>query len=140
MSRYRFYNLVKNICFILIFISMIFNIIYILFTYKDLDISSFFMVGFYVLLFVILWFILNLLNKYSNNKIVFTKEKIYYRGKSEYKDNLSFRYFKFHIYIIESDFVFPKLHINGDNISLTCYLSKKDIKRLEDMGYEIIKV
>jgi hypothetical protein len=124
----------------LIFVPIIFNIFYVFLIYKELNILSFLLGLACIFLFIILWIILNLLNKYSKNKIVFTQDKIYYKGKSEYKENMSFRYFKFHIYIIETDFVFPKLHINGDNISLTCYLSKKDINKLEHMGYEIIKV
>ena len=49
------------------------------------------------------------------------------------------KYFKFHISVIEPSLVIPKIHINGNNLSVTCYLSKNDIKKLEKMNFEIKK-
>ena len=50
------------------------------------------------------------------------------------------KYFKFYISIIEPSLVIPKIHINGNNLSVTCYLSKNDIKKLEKMNFEIKKI
>ena len=38
------------------------------------------------------------------------------------------KYFKFHISLIAPNLVIPKLHINGNGLSVICYLSKREIK------------
>jgi hypothetical protein len=89
----------------------------------------------------LLWFILIIgiiiLNKRSKNYLFVEKDKIIYKGKTIYKDSLTMKYFKFHISLIAPNLVIPKLHINGNGLSVICYLSKKEIKKLENFGYEI---
>ena len=93
---------------------------------------------------VILWTIwliaINILNKNAKNKIVFQRDAIQYAGKIIYKNELRIKYFKFYISIIEPSLVIPKLHLNANHLSVTCYLSKKDIKKLENLGYKIDKI
>jgi hypothetical protein len=119
---------------------MAFNLFYVLLVQKELNILSLSMCIGCVFLLTIIDVLLYFLNNYSKNKIIFTKDKIQYKEKTEYSDYVSFRYFKFHISLIESDLVFPKLCISGNNISVTCYIFKKDLKKLEQMGYNIKKV
>lgn len=89
----------------------------------------------------LLWFILIIgiiiLNKRSKNYLFVEKDKIIYKGKAIHKGSLTMKYFKFHISLIAPNLVIPKLHINGNGLSVICYLSKKEIKKLENFGYEI---
>ena len=93
---------------------------------------------------MLLWLFLNLiifiLNKKTNNSILFEEGKVIYKKKTIYSNNVSMKYFKFHISVIEPSLVIPKIHINGNNLSVTCYLSKKDIKKLKKMNFEIKKI
>ena len=63
-----------------------------------------------------------------------------YKNRTLYSNNVSIKYFKFHISIIEPSLVISKIHINGNNLSVTCYLSKKDIKKLKKMNFEIKEI
>ena len=93
-----------------------------------------------MLLWVFLELIIIILNKKANNSIIFEEGKLIYKKKTIYSNNVSMKYFKFHISVIEPDLVIPKIHINGNNLSVTCYLSKNDIKKLEKMNFEIKKI
>ena len=63
-----------------------------------------------------------------------------YKNRTLYSNNVSIKHFKFHISVIEPSLVIPKIHINGNNLSVTCYLSKKDIKKLKKMNFEIKEI
>jgi len=93
---------------------------------------------------IIIWLVViiinNILNKISKSKIVFEKEKIHYKGRIIYKNEMYIRYFTFHVSFIDPILVIPKLQINFDETSLICYLSKKDVKKLEKMGFKIEKI
>ena len=84
--------------------------------------------------------IIFILNKKANNSILFEEEKMLYKNRTLYSNNVSIKYFKFHISVIEPSLVIPKIHINGNNLSVTCYLSKKDIKKLKKMNFEIKEI
>ena len=93
-----------------------------------------------MLLWLFLELIIFILNKKANNSIIFEEGKVIYKRKTIYSNNMSMRYFKFYISVIEPSLVIPKIHINGNNLSVTCYLSKNDIKKLEKMNFEIKKI
>lgn len=89
------------------------------------------------LLMVLLELLIFILNNKSNNSVIFEKEIIVYKGKTIYSNDASIKYFKFYISIIEPDLVIPKIYITGNNYQILCYLSKKDIKKLRKMNYQI---
>ena len=93
-----------------------------------------------MLLWLFLELIIFILNKKANNSIIFEEGKVIYKRKTIYSNNMSMRYFKFYISVIEPSLVIPKIRINGNNLSITCYLSKNDIKKLEKMNFEIKKI
>ena len=70
-------------------------------------------------------------NRKASNSILFEEEKIVYKNRTMYSNNVSIKYFKFYISILEECLVIPKIYINGYNSSIICYLSKKDIKKLK---------
>ena len=143
MNRFLYCNLLKiifNLLLICVFIPSVIYLICSLLFDKVLNIPSLVL----IILCGVLWIILNvvifLLNRISKNKIIFEENRIQYKNMILNKDNLSIKYFKFHISVIEPSLVIPRLHINGNNLSITCYLSKRDIKYLEKLNYKIYKV
>lgn len=97
-----------------------------------------------ILLCVLLWLLLELiifiLNKKANNSILFEKEKIIYKNRTMFSRNITIKYFKFYISIIEPCLVIPKLYINENNLSVICYLSKKDKEKLKKMNFDIKEI
>ena len=93
-----------------------------------------------MLLWLFLELIIFILNKKAHNSIIFEEGKVIYKKKTLYSNNVSIKYFKLHISVIEPCLVIPKTHINGNNLSVTCYLSKKDIKKLKKMNFEIKEI
>lgn len=79
-----------------------------------------------------------ILNKKAKNSIFFENGKILYKGKTIHSANI--KYFKFHLSFIEPSLVIPKMYINTHDSSVTVYVSKKDVKRLKKMGFEIKEI
>ena len=143
MRRYLYYNLLKIIFGSLLIITFIPSLVYFvcsLLIDKSINITSLIIIISCLLLWVFLELIIIILNKKANNSIIFEEGKLIYKKKTIYSNNVSMKYFKFHISVIEPDLVIPKIHINGNNLSVTCYLSKNDIKKLEKMNFEIKKI
>ncbi len=143
MRRYLYSNLLKIIFSSLSIITFIPSLVYFvcsLLIDKSINITSLII----IISCLLLWFFLELtifiLNKKANNSIIFEEGKVIYKKKTIYSNNVSMKYFKFHISVIEPSLVIPKIHINGNNLSVTCYLSKNDIKKLEKMNFEIKKI
>ena len=143
MRRYLYSNLLKIIFGSLLIITFIPSLVYFvcsLLIDKSINITSLII----IISCLLLWFFLELtifiLNKKANNSIIFEEGKVIYKKKTIYSNNVSMKYFKFHISVIEPSLVIPKIHINGNNLSVTCYLSKNDIKKLEKMNFEIKKI
>ena len=109
-------------------------------TFKSINITSLIIIISCLLLWLFLNLIIFILNKKANNSILFEEKKMLYKNRTLYSNNVSIKYFKFHISIIEPSLVIPKIHINGNNLSVTCYLSKKDIKKLKKMNFEIKEI
>ena len=107
---------------------------------KNVNITSLLLTIFCIVLYIILLGVINIINKVAKNKIVFQEEKIQYKNKTIYANSANIKYFKFYISIIEPSLVIPKVHINGNGLSITCYLSKKDIKTLKKMNFEIKEI
>lgn len=140
MRRYIYSNLLKIIFFPLFLCIIIVSFIYFI---CSLNLDKIFNLP-SLLIFIsccLLWFLLIIgiiiLNKRSKNYLFVEKDKIIYKGKTIYKDSLSMKYFKFHISLIAPNLVIPRLHINGIGLSIICYLPKKEIKKIENFGYEI---
>ena len=143
MRRYLYSNLLKIIFGSLLIITFIPSLVYFvcsLLIDKSINITSLIIIISCLLLWVFLELIIIILNKKANNSIIFEEGKLIYKKKTIYSNNVSMKYFKFHISVIEPDLVIPKIHINGNNLSVTCYLSKNDIKKLEKMNFEIKKI
>lgn len=140
MSRNLYYNLIKIIfgsMLVFIYIPSFVYLICSLLLDKNLNITSLILTVSCVVLWILLVVVLNIINRISKNKIVFEKGIILYKGRTIYADNVSIKYFRFHISIVEPSLVIPKLYINGNNLSVTCYLSKRDIKKLQKLNYAI---
>ena len=140
MSRNIFSNLIKTIINTILACvcipSLVVFLSFILID-KELHKISLLLIVICIFIWVISIVFINILNKYSKNKIVIYENKIEYKGKQIYKDSLSVKYFKFHISFLEPDLVFPKVHINSNGTSLTCYLSKKDVNKMKKLDYNI---
>lgn len=143
MRRYLYSNLLKIIFGSLLIITFIFSLIYFIFSLsidKSLNIESLII----IILCLLLWFFLELiifiLNKKANNSILFEEGKMLYKNTTIFSNNVSIKYFKFYISIIEPSLIIPKIHINGNNLFVTCYLSKKDINKLKKMNFEIKEI
>jgi hypothetical protein len=93
-----------------------------------------------VMSWIIFTLIINTINKTAKNKIIFKDGKIQYKGRTISMNDLSIKYFKFHISIVDPSMVVPKLHISGNNLSVTCYISKKDIHKIEELGFKLEKI
>lgn len=143
MRRYLYSNLLKIIFGSVLIITFMPSLVYFvcsLLIGKSINITSLIIIISCLLLWFFLELIIFILNKKANNSIIFEEGKLIYKKKTIYSNNVSMKYFKFHISVIEPDLVIPKIHINGNNLSVTCYLSKNDIKKLEKMNFEIKKI
>ena len=143
MRRYLYSNLLKIIFGSLLTITFIPSLVYFvcsLLIDKSINITSLIIIISCLLLWLFLNLIIFILNKKANNSIIFEEGKVIYKKKTIYSNNVSMKYFKLHISVIEPCLVIPKTHINGNNLSLTCYLSKKDIKKLKKMNFEIKEI
>jgi len=83
-----------------------------------------------------------LINNYSKKSVLFTKEYVVYKGEKYFIRDISFRYLTFQWALLESVAVVPKLIISFRNSqNLTCYISKKELKKLKrDLEYEIVEI
>ena len=143
MRRYLYSNLLKIIFGSLLIITFIPSAIYFvcsLLLDKSINIASLILSVSCLLLWISLNLIIFILNKKANNSIIFEEGKVIYKKKTIYSNNLSMKYFKFHISVTEPSLVIPKIHMSGNNLSVTCYLSKKDIKKLKKMNFEIKEI
>ena len=143
MRRYLYYNLLKIIFGSVLIVTLVPSLVYFvcsLLIDKSINITSLIIIISCLLLWVFLELIIIILNKKANNSIIFEEGKLIYKKKTIYSNNVSMKYFKFHISVIEPDLVIPKIHINGNNLSVTCYLSKNDIKKLKKMNFEIKEI
>lgn len=143
MRRYLYSNLLKIIFCSLLTITFIPSAVYFvcsLFIDKSINIVSLITIISCLLLWLFLDLIIFILNKKANNSIFFEEGKVIYKKKTIYSNNVSMKYFKFYISIIEPSLVIPKIHINGNSLSVICYLSKKDIKKLKKMNFEIKEI
>ena len=143
MRRYLYSNLLKIIFGSLLIITFIPSLVYFVCSSlidKSINITSLIIIISCLLLWFFLELLIFILNKKANNSIIFEEGKVIYKKKTIYSNNVSMKYFKFHISVIEPSLVIPKIHINGNNLSVTCYLSKNDIKKLEKMNFEIKKI
>ena len=143
MRRYLYSNLLKIIfgsLLIITFIPSLFYFVCSLLIDKSINITSLIIIISCLLLWLFLELIIFILNKKPNNSIIFEEGKVIYKKKTIYSNNVSMKYFKFHISVTEPSLVIPKTHINGNNLSIICYLSKKDIKKLKKMNFEIKEI
>ena len=143
MRRYLYSNLLKIIFGSLLVITFLPSLVYFICSLlidKTLNTASLVVILSCLLLWLLLELIIFVLNKKAHNSIIFDEGKVIYKKRTIYSYNVSMKYFKFHISIIEPSLVFPKIHINGNNLSVTCYLSKKDIKKLKKMNFEIKEI
>ncbi len=143
MRRYLYSNLLKIIFGSVLIVTLIPSLVYFvcsLLIDKSTNITSLLLIISCLLLLVFLELMIFILNKKENNSVIFEEGKVIYKKKTIYSNNVSMKYFKFHISVIEPSLVIPKIHINGNNLSVTCYLSKNDIKKLEKMNFEIKKI
>lgn len=143
MRRYLYSNLLKIIFGSLLMITFLFSAIYFvcsLLIDKSINITSLIIMISCLMIWLFIDLIIFILNKRANNSIIFEEGKIIYKNRTMFSNEVSIKYFKFHLSIIDPSMVIPKIHINGNNLSLTCYLSKKDLKKLKKMNFEIKEI
>ena len=143
MRRYIYSNLLKIIFGSLLTIIFIPSVVYFvcsLLIDKNLNTISLIVIISCVFLLMFFELIIFILNKKANNSILFEEGKMLYKNRTMFSNNVSVKYFKFYISIIEPSLVIPKIHINGNNLSVTCYLSKKDIRKLKKMNFKIKEI
>ena len=144
MRRYLYSNLLRIIACLLLMWPFIFSVVYFLCSLlinKTLNIASLVLIVSCLLVWPFLELVIFILNKKANNSILFEEGKLIYKKKTTYSNYVSMKYFKLYISILEPSMEIPKLHINGNNnLSVTCYLSKKDIKKLKKMNFEIREI
>ena len=143
MRRYLYSNLLKIIFGSVLIITFMPSLVYFvcsLLIDKSTNITSLLLIISCLLLWFFLELIIIILNKKANNSIIFEEGKLIYKKITIYSNNVSMKYFKFHISVIEPSLLIPKIHINGNNLSVKCYLSKKDIKKLKKMNFEIKEI
>ena len=143
MRRYLYSNLLKIIFGSLLTITFLPSVIYFvcsLLIDKSINITSLIIMISSLLIWLLLDLIIFILNKRANNSILFEEGKIIYKNRTMFSNEVSIKYFKFYLSIIEPSMVIPKIHINGNNLFLTCYLSKKDLKKLKKMNFEIKEI
>lgn len=143
MRRYLYSNLLKIIFGSLLIIIFIFSLVYFICSFlidKNLNMLSLILIISSVLLWFFLELIIFILNNKANNIIIFEEEKIIYKNKTYFSDSINIKYFKFAMSIINEIFIIPKIYIRGNNLSIICYFSKKDIKKLKKMNFEIEEI
>lgn len=95
---------------------------------------------------IITWLLLkisiSLLNKFSKSRVIFLKNQLKYKSSIIHKNDISMKYFKFYISLTEPDLIIPKLYIKfyEYSTSIVLYLSKKDVKKLKTLNFDIIEV
>lgn len=140
MRRYVYSNSLRitfNILVMFVFIPSLAYFVCSLIFDKCLNIPSLILIISCFLFWLISKLVIFILNKKAKNSVVFTKEKIVYKNRTIYINDVSIKYFKLYISVIYRVLLIPKVLINGTNISITCYLSKRDVKALKKMNYEI---
>ena len=142
MRRYLYSNLLRIIFSSVLMVILIPSLVYFvcsLLIDKSTNITSVLLIVSCLLSWSFLELAIFILNKKATNSIIFEEGKVIYKRKTIYSNNMSMRYFKFYISVIEPSLVIPKMRINGNDLSVTCYLSKNDIKKIEKMNFEIKK-
>ena len=143
MRRYLYSNLLKIIFdSVFVIVSMPSAIVFIcsLLIDKRFNATSLLLILSCFLSWLLLMLVTFILNMRANNCILFEEGKMLYNNRTTFCDEVSLKYFKFHISFIEPSLVIPKLHINGNNFSITCYHSKRDIEKIKKMKFEIKEV
>ena len=143
MYRHLYCNLIKTVCFFaLLCIFLPFAVYFgcVFFIYGEIHTASMVALLSCAALYCLAVLTVSLLNKVSKKRILFADGKMQYGGKTFRKEDVSMRYFKFEMSIINETLVFPKLYINGNGWSVICYLSRKDIEKLKKMNYEITEM
>lgn len=143
LSRHIYYNLIRvltDMVLLCIFVPASIILISSILIDNQLSVASLIVIVTCFILWVISIVVLNVLNKYSKNKIVIYENKIKYNDKTMYKDNISIKYFKLHISLIDEDLVFPKIHINSNGLSYVFYLSRKDVIKMKKHNYIIREI
>ncbi len=143
MRRYLYSNLlqiISNSILSLVFIpAFCFFVGHLLF-HKNLDITSLKFIVACVTLWILSIIVISLINRVAKNCIFFEQDKIQYKNKTRYADSISIKYFQFHVSIFVPNLVIPKLYINANDFSATCYLSKRDVKKLEKLNFKITRI
>ena len=140
MRRYLYSNLLKILFDSLLTFAFIPSVIYFICSSlfdKSINIASLILILSCLLLWMFLTILIFVLNKKANNTILFEEGKIRYKNKTIYAESIRIKYFRFYISVTDPSLVIPKMHINGNDLSVTCYLSKKDLKKLKKMNFEI---
>ena len=143
MSRHLYSNVFRKIADFLLGSIAVVSLFFFVCSWKidnTISVSSLIVFSSCLAIWVVSFAFLALLDQKSRKIVVFEKNRIKCQGKTRYKHDLHMKYFSFHISLIDPSLVFPKLHISSNDFSVTCYLSKRDVKKLEKLGYAIKRV
>ena len=139
MRRYLYSNLLRMIFSSLLVFIFVPSFICVLIN-ENFNITSLVLTISCVVLWTLLITIISLTNRIAKNSIIFEEGKIRYKDRCVYANDISIKYFKFYISVVEPNIVIPKVYINGNNLSVTIYLSKRDVKKLKKMKFKIKEI
>lgn len=142
MRRYVYSNLLSIINNTIVAFVLIPTISYfccILYTENQLNLACIFIIISFLIFWIIFKIFIKILDAKSENYLLFEKDKIIYKNRTFYANNLSIRYFKFYVSVLETWMEMPKVVINVNGVSIISYLSKKDVRKIEKLGYNIKK-
>ena len=134
MRRYLYSNLLKIIYGSLLIITFLPSVVYFICSLlidKSINIASLIIIISCLLIWLFLDLIIFILNKRANNSILFEEGKMLYKNRTIFSNNVSIKYFKFHLSIIEPSLVLPKIHISGIIYLWLVIFQKKILRKLK---------
>lgn len=134
MRRYLYSNLLKIIFGSLLIITFLPSVVYFICSLlidKSINIASLIIIISCLLIWLFLDLIIFILNKRANNSILFEEGKMLYKNRTIFSNNVSIKYFKFHLSIIEPSLVLPKIHISGIIYLWLVIFQKKILRKLK---------
>ena len=143
MCRYLYSFLIKIISGVILALVFIPSFVYLICSLifdSHLNITTLILSISCTLVWIIFILIIRMVNTFAKKRIVFKEGQIQYMGRTLNMDNVSIKYFKFHVSVVEPSLVIPKLHISGDNLSVTCYLSRVDLNKLKKLNITIKEI
>lgn len=139
MKRHLYDSIIKSIFNFLGFSIILFSVIMLLgYLLNDNFIHKFYLLFLFIGFFIILLgYITSFLLRFTKNVIEFSNGKVYY--KNLFCDYNTIKYFKNFISVTSETWRYPMLYVtlNSRHNFIIFYITKKDLKKLIKLGYDI---